>query len=289
MTATQITQHPYRYDKTCRPVAHPGEFTDAHVRQYQEQGYIAVANVLTPGEVADAMAGLTHLICGGNAQYKGIEFEAGVSVDGLGPDRRELLVRKIMYFVDHEPRLAAVARHATLLSMVRKLMGADVLMIQDMALLKPPRVGREKPWHQDNAYFLREPLDMVIGAWAALDAATPENGCMHVIPASHLGGPRPHYHDRDCQLPDDEVDLARDVTVPLEPGGVMFLSALLHHGTPPNTSGARRRALQFHYASIYSHTIDPARHAEFFTDGRGYNGCNGGNQFKPKPISRRNF
>lgn len=27
-------------------------------------------------------------------------------------------------------------------------------VFQDMILMKPPRVGREKPWHQDNAYFV---------------------------------------------------------------------------------------------------------------------------------------
>ena len=92
-------------------------------------------------------------------------------------------------------------------------------MIQDMALLKPAHVGREKPWHQDTAYFVMEPIDLVLGTWIALDAATPENGCMHVIPGSHRGGPRPHYHDRDCQLPDEAVEVDRDVMVPLRAGG----------------------------------------------------------------------
>ena len=56
-----------------------------------------------------------------------------------------------------------------------------------MALLKPPR-GREKPWHQDHAYF-NLPLDTpIVGVWIALDEATPENGCMHVIPGSHREG-----------------------------------------------------------------------------------------------------
>ncbi len=90
---------------------------------------------------------------------------------------------------------------------------------------------------------------------------------MHVIPGSHRGGPRPHYHDRDCQLPDEAVDVARDVMVPLKPGGVMLFSGLLHHATPPNRSPARRRALQFHYASVNCRRIDAQRHAQYFSDG----------------------
>jgi len=289
MPQSQCAQPPYRYDKIHRPLAGPAELTDDQVRQFHSQGFLAIEGVFTPPEVDGAMAGLTHLIAGGNPQYHGIEFEAGINLDGLDAGQRELHVRKIMYFVDHEPRLGAMARHPALLAMVRRLLGAQVLMIQDMALLKPPGIGREKPWHQDNAYFLREPLESVIGTWTALDRATPDNGCMHVIPGSHRGGPRPHYHDRDCQLPDDQIDLDQDVMVPLEPGGVMVFSALLHHGTPANTSTARRRALQFHYASVDSRAIDPDRHAQLFTDGRGYNGCNGGPTFKPTPMSRRNI
>jgi phytanoyl-CoA hydroxylase len=64
-----------------------------------------------------------------------------------------------------------------------------------------------------------EPLELILGTWTALDEATPENGCMHVIPGSHTLGPKPHYHERDCQLPDDVVESQRSIMVPLKPGG----------------------------------------------------------------------
>jgi len=38
------------------------------------------------------------------------------------------------------------------------------------------------------------------------------------------------------------------VAAPLKPGRMLFSSGLLPHGTPHNSSGLRRRALQFHYA-----------------------------------------
>jgi phytanoyl-CoA hydroxylase len=37
------------------------------------------------------------------------------------------------------------------------------------------------------------------------------------------------------------------VAVPLEPGGCLLFHSLIHHGTPTNNSGLRRRAVQFHY------------------------------------------
>ncbi|HTU25310.1 MAG TPA: phytanoyl-CoA dioxygenase family protein, partial [Pirellulales bacterium] len=99
---------------------------------------------------------------------------------------------------------------------------------------------------------------------------------------------RPHYHDRDCQLPDETVEVERDVMVPLAPGGVLLFSGLLHHATPPNRSPARRRALQFHYASVDCRRIDAARHAEYFFDGRGYAACAVAHTGLPyRPITQR--
>jgi hypothetical protein len=133
--------------------------------------------------------------------------------------------------------------------------------------------GAEKPWHQDTAYFDYTPLGGVIGVWIALDEATVENGCMQVIPGSHQDGPAKHYHVRDCQLEDGGVKIDRAVVVPLKPGGALFFSGLIHHGTPPNTSGDRRRALQFHYAAADCTRMTIRQHGELFDDNGAYAGC----------------
>jgi len=263
----------YRYDRVHPALPNLGAFSEAHVHQFQELGFVAVENVFTDKEIEDAKEALRFLIGGGNPAYQGAELEEYAKTKNLMPDEKELYVRKVMYFVDHDVRLKHMCEHPSLMSIVERLLGSKTRMIQDMALMKPPHVGREKPWHQDNAYFMHEPVEAVMGTWTALDEATPENGCMHVIPGTHREGPRPHYHDRDCQLPDDEIDVDRDVVVPLRPGGVLFFSSLLHHGTPPNTSASRRRALQFHYARVDCQKIGPERHAEIFRDKIGSAGC----------------
>jgi hypothetical protein len=65
-----------------------------------------------------------------------------VDVSKLSPEEREPFVRKLMGFTQFEPRLREMAEHPALLRIVRMLVGSDVTMIQDMALLKPPHVGR---------------------------------------------------------------------------------------------------------------------------------------------------
>ena len=140
-----------------------------------------------------------------------------------------------------------MAENPDLLAAMTRIMGEAPALSQDMALLKPPRIGREKPWHQDMAYFDFPTDTTIVGAWISLDDALPENGCMMIIPGSHREGPMPHWQRRDWQICDTDVQVGKSLAVPLPPGGCLLFHCLLHHGTPPSRSDKRRWALQFHY------------------------------------------
>ena len=193
-----------------------------------------------------AAAAVEALIDGVDPAFRGVQFEAGGGRK-LPPPQRRRRVRKLMKFVDHHPALKALSEDPGLLALVSGLMGGEPpRLFQDMALLKPPG-GREKPWHQDLAYFNLPAETPVIGLWIALDEATAANGALHVIPGSHREGPRNHFNRRDWQICDTDVPPERDVVVPLPPGGALLWHGLTHHGSPVNHSRRRRRALQFHY------------------------------------------
>jgi phytanoyl-CoA hydroxylase len=165
----------------------------------------------------------------------------------LPSEQKQDSIRKLWKMVEHEPRVAALAQHPQMISILARLVGDTPELFQDQALLKPPLIGREKPWHQDNAYFNVPPETSIVGVWIALDEATPENGCMYIIPGSHREGPVIHFKRRDWQICDTAVAAADAWTVPLKPGDCLIFHGLLHHGTPPSRSPQRRRALQFHY------------------------------------------
>lgn len=279
----QIAQKLYRYDRIHQPIPSPVHLNDSHIEQYHRLGFIAVEKVFSNEEIEVYSQAITDLVAQGDPQMVFLEQSAqGLALTAA---QREQYVRKCMWFVEHEPRLKAMSQHPKLLGIVEKLIGNHVKLIQDMALLKPPHIGSEKPWHQDSAYFAMAPAELVMGTWTALDPATIENGCMHVIPGSHLSGPMPHYHNRDCQMSDEDVRVEQDVVVPLSPGGVMFFSSLLHHGTPPNHSPARRRAIQLHYCSVACESIPDDQHLQMFKDSLGYAGClHRANGLKPRPI-----
>jgi phytanoyl-CoA hydroxylase len=147
--------------------------------------------------------------------------------------------------METKPELRAVVTR--LLARPGEAAGPAPSLWADQALLKPPMIGREKPWHQDHAFFNLPLGTPVVGCWIALDEAVIENGCMHVIPGTQAGGPVVHFRRRDWQICDTSVELGKIAAAPLRPGGVLFFDGLLHHGTPPSRSARRRRALQFHF------------------------------------------
>jgi phytanoyl-CoA hydroxylase len=244
----------------------------AEIAFYREHGYLVVRQAFTPAEVQAGLAGLVALIMGSRPDFKGVWFEAKAKdiLSTLSADQRQDAVRKLAYFVEFDARLKALSHHERLWSTVRRLLGdREPHMFQDMALIKPPRVGREKPWHQDHAYFDYALGTPVVGVWIALDEATIENGCMQLLPGRHKEGPIIHFQRRDWQICDNQVLGTRSVAAPLAPGGLLFFDGLLPHGTPHNSSPKRRRALQFHYAPADAvKTSQADRLAHFGSEGK---------------------
>jgi phytanoyl-CoA hydroxylase len=261
----------YQAKTTAKGIDGLESVTDEHIALFHEQGFLVVNNAFSSEEVASALAGMLHLIGGGNPDFKGIQFEHAAldRIETTPAEERQDLVRKLMWFVEYDERLKALSHKPELLAVLEKIVGGKPEMFQDMGLMKPPFIGREKPWHQDNAFF-NLPVDATIsGVWIALDKAIPENGCMHIIPGSHNRGPVVHFKRRDWQICDTDVAVDEAVAVPLEPGGILFFHGLLHHGTPPSRSPLRRRALQYHYKSAdLAWGLEEDRLAVFGSEGK---------------------
>ena len=263
----------YRPTSLAHQVETLADVGPAEIEFYREHGYLSVRRAFTAEETRSALEGLLHLIEGGNPDFKGIMFEAAARaiLATLTLDQRQDAVRKLYSFVDYDKRLHATAFHPALLAVITRLLGdRSPAMFQDMALIKPPRLGREKPWHQDHAYFNYPLGTPIVGVWIALDEATIENGCMQLLPGRHREGPRIHFARRDWQICDRDVLGQESVAAPLPPGGLLFFDGLLPHGTPHNDSGSRRRALQFHYApkDVQKLSDDEERLRAFGSEGK---------------------
>lgn len=260
---------PELYDPgtAAEPIPLTASLTGAARAHYAEHGWLSVRGLYSADEVATAIEAVDDLVEGRNPTFRGRIYEASVrnKLPTMRPAERYDAVRKLFRFVAHEPRLAALAAHPTLLAIVRNLLECQrPTLFQDMALLKPPRIGREKPWHQDHAFFDFSLETRFLGVWIALDPATVENGCMQVLDRGHRAGPRIHFRRRDFQICDTELLGNRSVAFPLQPGDALFFDGLLPHGTPANTSPLRRRALQFHYCTEHAAEMESGFRLQVF-------------------------
>jgi phytanoyl-CoA hydroxylase len=263
----------------------PLQLYPEQIAQFHADGYLAFMDVLSAAEVEQAKGALSEIVHtlahNKNAHIQGsfwqlpdsnlgVQFEPGYAPSNTADAELELKVRKLMWFCDYQPHLEYLSTaHSRVRGVVQSLLGPEPILFQDMALVKPPFIGSEKPWHQDDAYFSVTPLDAVLGVWIALDDATVENGCMHAVRGGHRDGPRRHFHGRDCEIIEDRIDATRVVPIPLPAGGAMFFSGLLPHQTPPNASPQRRRALQFHYRTASSQIVPREEYDRAFVEADG--------------------
>lgn len=271
---------------------------EAQLTQFREEGYLDFEEVLTPEEVRAARDALTELTLGlieaarqGKAEvvpsspnstqnYSGariqkpgspffVHFEPGVDPLALDPAEAELKIRKLHGYHQEHPLFETLVQHPRIKGVVQTLLGEEAILFGEMALSKPPFIGSEKPWHQDNAYFVYAPLTSVVTAWVALDDATVENGCMYTLPGGHRVGALKHVHGIDCQIAARRLDLSQSVPVELRAGGAMFFSGMLPHQTPPNRGPLRRRALQFQYRGVHTRALTKEEYSRVFVEADG--------------------
>ena len=275
----------------------PGALGAIHLEQFRTRGYLAFEHVLTQQEIEAAQTALTQITVGlmqrakrGEAMIRqnlhatrnyagmqvinpdsgfGIHFEVGIDPLAMEAEEAELKFRKLHGYHQEHQAFIDLTQHPKIQGVIAQLIGEEAVLKAEMALSKPPFIGSEKPWHQDNAYFNWLPLDKVATAWIALDDTTVENGCMHVIPGGHSLGALKHHHTTDCEILPDRIDKTRAVPVPLKAGGVMYFSAMLPHQTPANKTAGRRRALQFQYRGVTTTQVSKEEFGNVFAEADG--------------------
>lgn len=136
-------------------------------------------------------------------------------------------------------------RSRLMTDLTHDLVGPDVRLYWDQAVYKRPRGTEPVLWHQDNGYTYIEP-QAYLTVWVALTDATPDNGCIRVLPGEHRRGTLAHRETPigfECC-----VDPAGALEVPVRAGDVVVFSSLTPHATGRNVTDAIRRAYIVQYA-----------------------------------------
>ncbi len=151
-----------------------------------------------------------------------------------------------------------------------EITGEEPLAVQTMFYFKPPG-ARGQALHQDNFYLKASP-STCIAAWLAVDDSDEENGCLSVVPGSHL---LPTMcltpADTTKSFTDVEVEVPADmqvVPIRMKAGDVLFFNGQVIHGSGPNVSEQRfRRTLIGHYAMGDCTSISKFYHPVYNMDG----------------------
>ena len=153
---------------------------------------------------------------------------------------------------------------------VRELVGTErVALFTDKLNLKRPREGSRFDWHQDSPYWAHfcAHLDRLPNVMLTLDDADLGNGCFRLIPGSHRRGMLPGRAGEGVLGPLftrlDQFDERSAVAAELPAGSLVFFSPHSVHGSPPNRSERRRRALVLTYqpADLRLFKVDRVRNA----------------------------
>jgi ectoine hydroxylase-related dioxygenase (phytanoyl-CoA dioxygenase family) len=222
----------------------PVDLTDEQIAFFRDNGFLSIERITTDEEVERLRGIYDRLFTERLGEEKGEYFDLGgprahdgreVLPQVLGPERKFPELKETIHYRNAH-RLAA------------KLLGVDEAEISGGGhmILKPPRYGRETPWHQDEAYWDPNVIPRSLSVWLPLDPATVESGCMQFIPGSHKGEVRWHRHiDNDPTvhgLMTDEVDPAEAVACPIPIGGATFHHCRIMHYAGPNKTDNPRRA-----------------------------------------------
>jgi phytanoyl-CoA hydroxylase len=154
-------------------------------------------------------------------------------------------------------------RTPKLLDVIEALIGSEILAnpIQHVRI-KPPQQAiptdnkhgtlvQTTGWHQDQG-VCREEADAtdMITVWVAVTDATINNGCLQVIPYSHLAGLADHCPlNVSVEIPSDHL-AGQPVPVPLKAGSVLLMHRLMQHASLPNQSDSIRWSFDLRYQPI---------------------------------------
>ncbi len=138
------------------------------------------------------------------------------------------------------------------LDYVQDLVGPNIICWATHYFCKLPGDGKGVSWHQDCSYWPLTPSKTVT-VWLAIDDVDTENGCMRVIPRSHLSG---HLSFRESDPMERNVltqtiegaeRFGKPADIILKAGEFSMHSDLLVHGSLPNMSTRRRCGLTLRY------------------------------------------
>jgi phytanoyl-CoA hydroxylase len=222
---------------------------------FHRDGYLVIDDFLSEAELAPIETVFERFLKGDAECVAGMRRDF---CDMSGPYDRAFADFNIVNAVlprKYAPGLVGNLFELRAQRLAEQLIGPEARLDYDQFLSKRP--GRDQAvfaWHQDLGYWPTGTPDTRTTTFSlALDDATPENGCLQVVPGSHLEpelrphrpafrtdpttGLREEAHTLTIELrPEDKI-----VFLPVKRGGISIHNERIVHGSAGNPSPRWRR------------------------------------------------
>ena len=254
------------------------------VRQYNAEGYLIFKEPVLPRPKFEGLKNYFETILA--------ELPADVRPEAMD----------VPHFM--HPKLCEWAFDDAVLDIVEAITGPDIALYSSHFICKPKGNGKRVPWHEDSAYWKGRITPMEIcTVWLAIDPSTRVNGCMKVIPRTHVEGQK-GFSDYDAVDPEQNVfgseikasqrDDGKAVYIELNADECSLHDTRFMHSSEPNTSSNRRCGWTMRFCSTAVH-FDAKKfdgtHVVYLARGRD----RGGNTYAdptisyPEVIEKRGF
>jgi len=222
---------------------------DELAQEYTETGFAYARQMFT----ADELAPLAGSLVDGAAP-------GGFSVpDSLG-GKQELSV----WLELGDDLIGVIPRLEPIVEIAERLIGGDVYHWHSKLSWKRPHAESLWDWHQDFPFWGREGVersDMCTIA-VAIGPVFEANGCMRLVPGSHLLGPIDVVELGESQGSDPAdvqraVEQASEELCEMEPGDVVVFHSNTLHSSGPNESDVPRTILMSSYNAVSNPPTKP--------------------------------
>jgi len=228
------------------------------LERYHSDGFLIIRNVLSPSEIAELdkeaerLMGRTDLIDTDNIRCRWQNhFETGeCRFDCFDP------------VLDLSPLCGKIARDERIIDLVSQLFGERACLFKDKLIFKPPG-AKGYDMHQDYISWESFPATFLT-VIVAIDPADTSSGATEVFPGYHQRGSLSPKDGMYHTLAADAVDLAKGVTLDLQPGDLGIFSGYTPHRSGPNRSQQSRRLLYLSYNALSDGGEQRERHYEEF-------------------------
>lgn len=242
-------------------------FSPEDIEGFARDGYRIVRGLLPPPALAQMRAVAERDL---TAAVQPLEYEADTHYPGA-PESREApggrTVRRLLQAYARDGVFREWATATPVVMRLRQLLGPRIALAQahhNCVMTKDPAYSSLTSWHRDIRYWSFARAELV-SVWFALGEERIDNGCLLLLPGTHVMAFEPSRLDAAqflrTDLPENAALLRTQQAVELDPGDVLFFHCRLFHAAGANRTAQTKFSAVFTYRALDNPPLPGSRSA----------------------------